>query len=99
MPKYVVLVNWTEQGVKGATDTVQRAERVSQLAEQLGGRMELLLWTMGRYDLVGVLDMPNDEALSALALQVGMTGATRTESLRAFTAEEVTGILQQLPAS
>ena len=51
---------------------------------------------MGRYDLVGVMDMPSDEAFAALALQVGMTGATRTESLRAFTAEEVTGILQQL---
>jgi len=43
-----------------------------------------------------VMDMPSDEAFAALALQVGMTGATRTESLRAFTAEEVTGILQQL---
>ena len=96
MAKYVVLVTWTEQGASVATDTVQRAERVGQLAEQLGGRMELLLWTMGRYDLVGVLDMPSDEVFAALALQVGMTGVTRTESLRAFTAEEVTGILQQL---
>ena len=99
MPKYVVLVNWTEQGAKAARETVQRAERVGQLAEQLGGRMELLLWTLGRYDLVGVIDMPSDEAFAALGLQVGMTGATRTESLRAFTAEEVTGILQQLPST
>jgi uncharacterized protein with GYD domain len=91
-----VLVTWTEQGTTAATETVQRAERVGQLADQLGGRLELLLWTMGRYDLVGVLDMPSAEAFAALALQVGMTGATRTESLRAFTAEEVTGILQQL---
>jgi uncharacterized protein with GYD domain len=96
MAKYVVLVTWTEQGAKAAADTVQRAERVGQLAEQLGGRMELLLWTMGRYDLVGVMDMPSNEAFAALALQVGMTGATRTESLRAFTADEVAGILQQV---
>jgi uncharacterized protein with GYD domain len=96
MSKYVVLVNWTEQGVKAANETVQRAERVGQLAERLGGHMDLLLWTMGRYDLVGVFDMPNDEAFSALALQVGMTGATTTESLRAFTADEVTAILQQV---
>jgi uncharacterized protein with GYD domain len=96
MSKYVVLVNWTEQGVKAANETVQRAERVGQLAERLDGHMDLLLWTMGRYDLVGVFDMPNDEAFSALALQVGMTGATTTESLRAFTADEVTAILQQV---
>ena len=51
---------------------------------------------MGRYDLVSVMDMPSDEAFVTLALQVGMTGAPRTESLRAFTAEEVAGTLQQL---
>ena len=96
MPKYVVLVTWTEQGVTKAPETVERAARVGEAAERLGGRMELLLWTLGHYDLVGVLDMPSDEAFAALSLQVGMTGATRTESLRAFTAEEMTGILGQL---
>lgn len=77
-------------------DTVQRAERVRQLAEQLGGGMDLLLWTQGRYDLVGVVDMPNDEAFAALGLQAGTTGSVRAESLRAFTADEMSGILERL---
>lgn len=96
MPKYVVLVNWTDQGAKSARETVQRANGVRQLAEQLGGGMDLLLWTQGRYDLVGVMDMPSDEALAVLALQIGASGATRTETLRGFTADEMNGILERL---
>jgi uncharacterized protein with GYD domain len=96
MAKFVVLVNWTEQGVADAKQTLQRAEQARQLAEQLGGKEDLLLWTLGRYDLVGVYDMPDDQAMSALALRVSGAGAVRTETLRAFTAEEVGQILGKL---
>lgn len=96
MAKYVVLGNWTDQGIQQAKDTVQRAEKVRQVAESLGGSMDLLLWTIGRYDLVAVFDMPNDEAYTTLALKVSAMGTVRTESLRAFTADEMGGILAGL---
>lgn len=96
MAKYVLLATWTDQGVKAAGESVQRSEKVRQFTEQLGGRMEFLLWTQGRYDLVGVVDMPSNEAFATLALQIASTGAVRTESLRAFTAEEFTGIVGNL---
>ena len=93
MPKYVVLVNWTEKGVQEAKDTAMRAEQARKLAEDLGGRVEQLLWTLGRYDLVGIYDMPSDEAVATLALKVSAGGSVRTECLRAFTADEVKGIV------
>jgi uncharacterized protein with GYD domain len=99
MAKYVVLVNWTEQGVTSAAETIDRAAKVSQLAEHLGGHTDLLLWTMGRYDIVGVFDMPGDEVTATLALQVSMMGTVRTETLRAFTAEEMGSILEGLASS
>ena len=52
MAKYVVLVNWTDQGVRTVTETTQRATQVQQMAEQMGGRIDPLFWTQGRYDLV-----------------------------------------------
>jgi uncharacterized protein with GYD domain len=96
MAKYVVLTTWTEQGAKSATETIDRAAKVRQLAEDLGGSTDLLLWTLGRYDIVGVFDMPSDEAMAALGLRVGGMGAVRTETLRAFTAEELGPILEGL---
>ena len=96
MAHYVVLVNWTDQGVSQVKDTVQRAEQVKQMIEQAGGRVQTLLWTMGRYDLVGVIEAPDDETASAIALRSAGRGTTRTETLRAFTAEEMTAILGKL---
>ena len=96
MAKYVVLVNWTDQGIRNVKETTQRAEQVRQLIEQMGGRMDTILWTQGRYDLVGIIEAPDDETVAAVGLRIGSQGAVRTETLRAFDAEEIGRILQKL---
>jgi uncharacterized protein with GYD domain len=96
MAKYVILINWTEQGVRSVTETTQRAEQVREMIEQLGGRMQTLLWTQGRYDLVGIIEAPDDETAAAVGLRAGMVGAVRTETLRAYDAEEMGRILAKL---
>ncbi len=96
MAKYVVLVNWTDQGVRSVTETTQRADQVRQMVEQMGGQLETLVWTLGRYDLVGILNAPDDETVAAIGLRIGMQGAVHTETLRAFDADEMSGILQRL---
>jgi uncharacterized protein with GYD domain len=94
--KYVVLVNWTEQGVREAKQTTERAGKVREMAQQLGGKVDLLLWTLGRYDIVGVFDMPDDETAALFGLRVSALGTVRTETLRAFSADEMGGILGKL---
>jgi uncharacterized protein with GYD domain len=96
MPKYVILVNWTEQGAQSVPETTQRAEHVRQMIEQMGGRMDTLLWTQGRYDLVGIMEAPDEEKAAAVGLRVGMKGAVRTETLRAFDADEMGRILTKV---
>src|SRR3954466_14486854 len=92
MAKYVVLVNWTEKGVAEAKSTTDRADKVRKLAEDLGGKEELLLWTLGRYDIVGVFDFKDDETAALAGLKISALGTVRTETLRAFTASEISGI-------
>ena len=96
MPRYVVLVDWTEQGVRSVKETTQRAEQVTRMIEQMGGRMEALYWTQGRHDLVGVMEAPDEETAAAVGLRVGTAGAVRTETLRAFDAEEMGRILAKV---
>ncbi|MGH2534331.1 MAG: GYD domain-containing protein [Thermomicrobiales bacterium] len=95
MPRYVSLINWTDQGVRNAKDTIQRAEQARQAIEQLGGSLEVF-WTIGRYDIVGILEAPDDETATAFLLQTAGAGNIRSETLRAFTAEEVSGIIEKL---
>ncbi len=96
MANYVVLVNWTDQGIRSVSETTQRAEQVRQLVEQAGGRMVSLLWTLGRYDLVGIIEAPDDETVATIGLRAAQGGGIRSETLRAFDAEEMGRILANL---
>jgi len=96
MAKYVTLANWTDQGVKDASQTVDRAASFKELVGKMGGSVDTLLWTMGRYDIVAVIDAPSDEVASAIVLKVSGLGNIRGEALRAFTADDVAGIVGKL---
>jgi uncharacterized protein with GYD domain len=95
MPTYVSLVNWTEQGIKNFRDTVRRAEDARGLIETHGGQQRQMLWTLGEYDLVAVVDFPNDETATAVLLQIGAGGNVRTKTMKAFDAEQMSAIIQQ----
>jgi uncharacterized protein with GYD domain len=95
MPTYVSLVNWTEQGIKNFRDTVRRAEDARGLIEQHGGQQRQMLWTLGEYDLVAVVDFPNDETATAVLLQIGAGGNVRTTTMKAFDAEQMSAIVQR----
>lgn len=97
MPTYVLLISWTEQGVKSAKATVERAQYSQQLAQSMGGNLSTLYWTLGSYDIVGVAEMPDDESVTALAVAIASQGNVRTETLRAFSADEMERILQKVP--
>lgn len=96
MPKYVMLATWTEQGAAGARDTVERGDRFREYAARLGGEVTELLWTLVRYDIVAIFEAPDDEIAAAIAMQDQLPGNVRTETLRAFTGEEVTAIIGKL---
>ncbi len=92
----VSLINWTEQGVKNVKDTVKRAEAAGSLAERMGGRMTSIMWTQGAYDLVVTTEFPDEESLTAYLLALAMDGNIRSQTLRAFSADEMTAILGKI---
>ena len=96
MPRYVVLVNWTEQGVSNVKETLQRTDSGGEIAEKHGLKLEQAYWTVGPYDMVSIFEAPDDEALSAHLLEIGSLGNVRTTTLRAYNEEEMSGILQRL---
>ena len=93
MATYIVLGNFTEQGIRNVKDTGKRAEALKGLAQKVGGSIKAVYWTMGQYDIVAIMEAPDDSAVTALLLTVGGLGNVRTQSLRAFTADEITSIL------
>ncbi len=96
MPQFVVLTSWTDQGIRNVKETLARAEQVRTMAREMGGEMHTLYWTQGRYDIIAVIDAPDDATLAAIALRLGTSGNVRTEVLRAFDAEEMGQIVAKL---
>ncbi|MFC4501836.1 MULTISPECIES: GYD domain-containing protein [Streptomyces] len=93
MPAYVTLLNWTDQGIRNYKDTAKRAEAFAVAAQKLGGKILSLYWTVGSYDLVAVVEAPDDETATAVLLQLGGVGNVRTTTLRAFGPEEMDRII------
>jgi uncharacterized protein with GYD domain len=96
MAKYVVLLNWTEQGARAAKDTVKRAAAARQAFEKAGGRIAEVLWTLGQYDLVITADAPDDQTMCAISVSLGTLGNVRMCTLRAFDEKEMQQILQKV---
>ena len=96
MPTYVTLMNWTDQGIRTAKETVQRRDQANALAEKHGASIEQVYWTVGPYDLVTIIEAPDDESATAMLLELASEGNLRTTTLRAYDHEEMSGILQRL---
>ena len=96
MPTYIVLGNFTEQGIRNAKDTAKRAEAVRGMAKKLGITVKEMYWTLGQYDVATILDAPDEASVTALGLSIGALGNVRTQTLRAFTANEIGGLLGRM---
>ena len=93
MPTYVALLNWTDQGVKNFRESVDRYEAAERAMGQAGVSFREIYWTIGPYDLVGIVEGPDDETVTAAMLSVAGQGNIRTTSLRAFNADEMRGVI------
>jgi uncharacterized protein with GYD domain len=88
MPTYVVLANFTDQGIRNIKESPKREEAFRAMCEKVGARVKDAFRTMGRYDVVAIIDAPNDGVISTIAYSLGSRGNIRTETLRAFTRQE-----------
>ncbi|MDO8249436.1 MAG: GYD domain-containing protein [Rhodoferax sp.] len=96
MATYIALSNFTDQGIRNVKDTTKRADAVKEAAAKYGAKMTQIYWTQGKYDLVAIIEAPDDTSATAFALAIGMAGNIRTQTLRAFTKEDMNGILAKL---
>jgi uncharacterized protein with GYD domain len=87
MPNYVMLANWTEQGMRAIDESPKRIDAARKTLEDMGGRFLSVFMTMGQYDLVITYDAPDDAVAARLSLMLGKLGNVRTVSMKAFPEE------------
>ena len=96
MATYIVLTNFTDQGVRTAKDTGKRSDAIKDQAKKFGVTVKEFYWTLGSYDVVGIFEAPDDASMTALGLAIGAGGNVRTQTMRAFSREEMNGVLAKL---
>ncbi len=96
MPTYINLVSWTDQGIRNINEAPQRIDAFRKTVEAAGGKLTGFYVTMGKYDIVTIVDAPSDEAIAKIALNTGNKGSVRTETMKAFTEQEFRNILSRL---
>jgi uncharacterized protein with GYD domain len=93
MAKYISLLNWTDQGIRNAKETVNRSNAARKAFEAAGAKIIDIYWTLGQYDVVVISEIPDYESAYRLMLTLGMQGNVRTTTLQAIGDQEMTRIL------
>ena len=96
MANYMVLGKFTNQGIRNVKDTVKRAAAIKELAASLGIAVKENYWFLGEFDVGFIADAPDEASITALGLSVGALGNVTTQTLRAFSSEEISRILGQV---
>ena len=96
MARYVSLIQFTEQGIRNIKDTIKRGDTAMAEAEKMGIKIIEEFWTIGAYDVVVMVDAPDDETISAFMLKIGAMDNVKSHTMRAFRKEEMDGILAKI---
>ncbi len=96
MPTYIGLLRFTEQGMRNVKESPDRVGAATQMTEEAGGELKAFYYTMGEYDAVSIVEAPDDETVSRIVLAISGQGNARFVTLRAFTVDEMRGIVSGL---
>jgi uncharacterized protein with GYD domain len=99
MATYIVLASFTDQGIRKVKDSPKRATAFKDMAKKCGATVKDVFWTLGTYDIVAIVEAPDDTSMTALGLSSGALGNIRTQTLRAFTQEDMKTILGKMVKS
>jgi uncharacterized protein with GYD domain len=93
---YISLINFTDQGIRNIKDTTKRADAAIEVAKKYGINAKEFFWTVGNYDMVVISDAPDDKSFAAWGLSLSSSGNVRMQTLRAFSKEDMNGILAKM---
>jgi uncharacterized protein with GYD domain len=96
MPTYVMLANWTDQGMQTIGDSPKRVDAAKKIMEEMGGQFRSVYMMMGAYDLLMIYDAPDDAVAARFTLMLGKLGNVRTTSLKAFPEEAFRQIVNSI---
>jgi uncharacterized protein with GYD domain len=97
MPTYISLIQYTTKGIEGIKDSPKRLDAARKAFEEAGAKLKDFYLVMGEYDIVIIVEAPNDEVVARINLLLAAKGSVRTHTSRAFNEAEYRKIISALP--
>ena len=88
MPTYMSLIKLSHQGITSIKESPSRLEAAREVMRSFGGELKDFYFTMGQYDIVTVIEAPDDAAVAKALLTIGSSGNVRSETMRVFAEDE-----------
>jgi len=98
MATYIMLLKWTDQGMRQVKDSPKRLDASKRLLKEMGGEIQSVHLTMGEYDLILLYEAPDDAVAARFSMLLGMQGNVRPTSLKAFPERAYREIIGSLEA-
>lgn len=96
MATFIVLGTFTEQGIRNVKDTAKRADAFRELATSFGVTVKDMYWTLGKHDMITIVQALDDVSITALTLSLAKSGNVRTQTLRAFSQADMATVLSKV---
>lgn len=96
MTDYVLLIKFTTQGIQKIKESPARLENWKKMLADAGAKLKMNYIVLGKYDIVQIIEAPDDETMAMLSLQIGSLGAVQIQTLRAFSENEYLNILHKM---
>jgi len=97
MATFISLINLTEKGAKDIKSSPDRAAKFKAVAQKAGVIVKEIYWTMGAYDVVMIMETPDERNIAPVLIGLEQMGNVRTQTLRGYDAAEMKDIISKLP--
>ena len=97
MPTFIIMMNWTEQGIRNVKDAPKRAAAARETAKKLGVEIKQTYLTNGQFDLVSIVESPSGDNVAKFCMAIGSQGNVRTRTVRAWSQAEYAKLISELP--
>jgi len=97
MPKFILSLNWTDQGIRSVKDSPKRAQAARELAKKVDVEIKEVYLVSGADDLLVIVDTPNGDNVAKFALALSSRGNVRTRTARAWPESEFQKLISELP--
>jgi uncharacterized protein with GYD domain len=96
MPTFIIMMNWTEQGIHNVKDAPKRAAAAKEMAKKLGVEIKQTYLTNGQFDLVSIVESASGDNIAKFCMQIGALGNVRTRTVRAWSQDEYMKLISEL---